>query len=97
MNLDPRLRKSAEQIYQKILPYEYNIKNLIAFVPNVNPIIHGSKSVVSSYNNTLPGFKGSGFGTSNIPDVGFTQSIYENRNIVQHPQNVQIQNSPNIL
>lgn len=74
LNLDPQQRKSAEQTYLRILPYEYNIKNLIAFAPNVPSLIQGSKSAVSSYNNTIPALTNSKFG--NYPGPGFTQSIY---------------------
>jgi hypothetical protein len=52
--LDPNERKSPEQIYQKILPYEYNIKNLLPFSPIINLPYPGGKSTVSNSHNNYP-------------------------------------------
>ena len=49
--LDPKERKSPEQIYQKILPYEYNIKNLLPFSPIISLPHPGGRSNVSNSQN----------------------------------------------
>lgn len=68
LHLDPRIRKSVTETYHKIEPYEDNIKSLIAFYPTSHQT---GKTIVSSYNNTLPGYISTPYS-----NTGFTQSIY---------------------